>query len=1207
MRLYISTLTKRFVQSASYQAPLTEFAFKRRDIEPIEIYFLDEEGKITIPARFIGKAIIVSGAHPEFDGKFLPSRTENGQPIWNNAGKQIKRIASRSQPTGAILVAGSSTSALHGKYLPDGTLNGKPRFKLQNAQKFIEWKPDETIFGSEVILFGTGSVHDGIYQPDGILNGKPRYRKPGSRISWKPEWESILDGLLVDQMRLGDIDCDGVYKRATTPHNGRPRYHRNVQANLTQVASSIQFESAYSLETEDAQGNSEPIALLTGSGGHFSINLNDRFIKSTGNTIAGFGSGLSKWTLGNGDADIFSRSAGTYPNPYRLNLPDIGYTTSGSYLGGNNWYLDPTLHNGQPQWYFGSRSSPLCVIRYDDPANFKWRFIQILSGTQTTFAELTVTEGDKNPIGKNDTIIVSGAGVAAANGTYFPDGQKNGKPKYSKADGAHIGWHTRTENGILKEFWYLSTHPVYLGDGSTSNDAHLRYVSNSNVATPDLATDWIVAGTPGTSAPAPTFQRSSGWVAIASAFNATNLNTSGGLKFDSWVISEEHWVLRTTKPHPWTFINSILTGDSAGGKPLAFALGNSTSFPANGAGNGGDLAWRSYSNGSYGWETSMITEGIPARWVARSVGTGSADGVVGWDGPIEFYTEDTRANVWETTGWKRSPTQSISPLIRLPIVLNQARWLVHDENNIDTAFFEAPLNTLQPYGATGAFNNKWVPLAGGSAGSSERQSTTFPARWCIDNSLYSATNSDSPWQASNWRNQDSTPSPASVSQEVETTPEHWGMIFSDGQEWYSAFDSPNSPAGATWQAAANNKPPDSVTEVDHHAHLEGILAIKKNLLFDGPVLARSGEWTPLTNGFVFSFNLNTTEIDEAFDGEPEFIDGMIELTWSSAGTVTSSFTLPARIWNDVIRSDDGIPKPSANEMRATKAEAEAGESHMKWMTPLRTREAIEALAPRGSNALAVHLPVPTIRIEITGSNIQSLESNGTAGAPLRLVRTPFVLTSDFEDAFLAEHPVFLEMVILKRRAGKTGFLVPSPWKPDPLGNPIWSWPWPQNFHTRSGRHWIYSGSTRHPVLIERANHLRVSRRDEHLSLSSFFNGRLGFRGVYYVNTSGETIHAVLPCPLPDRGSMSGQPVRQPYAPNFRPLRVSFRYVVWVASANANRGGFLSGPLAPVLKLRSKFFPFRTDHVASSRLGHPAATLDPFAFTQRHQLDFHFDP
>ena len=79
------------------------------------------------------------------------------------------------------------------------------------------------------------------------------------------------------------------------------------------------------------------------------------------------------------------------------------------------------------------------------------------------------------PLGKSGSIQVSGAGVTAANGIYYPDGQKNGKPKYSKADGAHIGWHTLTSNGILREFWYLSTHSVYLGDGSTSNDAYLRY------------------------------------------------------------------------------------------------------------------------------------------------------------------------------------------------------------------------------------------------------------------------------------------------------------------------------------------------------------------------------------------------------------------------------------------------------------------------------------------------------------------------------------------------------------------------------------------------------------------------------------------------------------------------------------------------------------------------------------------------------------
>lgn len=1225
MRLYISTLTKKFVQSASYQASLTDFAFKRRDIEPIELYFLDEDGNVTIPSRHLGKAILVSGSHPDFSGRYIPTgSSEHGKPVWALGANLIKRVAARTFSVADAIVSSAHIASLNGKYLPLGTLNGKSRYKHESAQTLLEWKPAETILGEGVMITGPG-MFSGLYLPDGTLNGKPRYRRTGvARISWKPQSQSISsDDLTVSNMQVPGVYFDGTYKRAPTPYNGRPRYYRSPPSSPTSILSSIQFESAYSIETEDAQGNSERILMLTTTGGHFSVSLNGRFVKSSGNTIAGLGSGLDKWTIGNEEADIFSRAAGTYPNPYRLNLPDIGYSTSGSYLGGINWYLDSTLHNGQPQWHFGSsRSNSICVLRYDDPTNFKWRFIQTLSGSSTTLAELTVSENDKNPLGKSGAIQVSGAGMTAANGTYHPDGQMNGKPKYSKADGAHIGWHTRNDNGTLREFWYLSTHPVYVGDGN-SNDAQLRYVSNSNVVRPDLATDWNVAGTPGTIGPAPSIQLAPAWTAIHTGFNANNLNAGGGLKFDNWVISEDHWILRTTKTYHWSHINSILTGDSAGGKPLAFALKNSTSFPASYAGGGGELAWRSYADGSYGWGTSRITEQIPARWVARQVGTWPpspppVDGLYGWDGRIEFYTEDTKANVWETSGWRQSPSQPIGAAIQRNTLTHPSRWLLHEENNIEQAHFEAIVPADVPYGPWldgngDSFEDMWsaVPnsqASGSSELSSHRETRSFPARWSLGNdAAFSDTNSLAPWQAINWKKQDGTASATALAQAQESIPEHWGLFNSQGAEQFAAFNSPESPAGASWEASANPNPPQSVDEVEHHATLEGVLAIKKNLLFDGPVLARSGEWISISNGYQFSFNLNTTEIEEAFDGEPESVDGMIELTWSSGGTVTSSFTLPAKIWNDVIRGDDGIPTPSANDMRATKAEAEAGESHMRWMTPLRTREAIEALAPRGSNALAVHLPVPTIRIEIAGSNIQSLERNGAAGAALRLVRTPFVLTSDFEDAFLTEHPVFLEMVILKRRAGKTGFLIPSPWKPDPLGNPIWSWPWPQNFHTRTGRHWIYSDTDRRPVLIERANHLRVSRRDEHISLAQFFNGRLGFRQVYYASASGETVHAVLPCPLPDRGSMSGHPVRQPYAPNFRPLRVSFRYVVWVASANGERGGFLSGPLTPVLKLRSKFFPFRTDHVASSRLGHPAATLDPLAFNQRHQLDFHFHP
>ena len=106
--------------------------------------------------------------------------------------------------------------------------------------------------------------------------------------------------------------------------------------------------------------------------------------------------------------------------------------------------------------------------------------------------------------------------------------------------------------------------------------------------------------------------------------------------------------------------------------------------------------------------------------------------------------------------------------------------------------------------------------------------------------------------------------------------------------------------------------------MDHYAPIDGKLAIKKNLLFDGPILAESSTWTenPETKSYSFTFNLNTAEIDAEFHAEQESIDGMIELTWSSTGSVTSSFTLPVKIYNDVIRGHEGPPTPQRSSLLA---------------------------------------------------------------------------------------------------------------------------------------------------------------------------------------------------------------------------------------------------------------------------------------------------
>jgi len=821
MRLYISTLSKRFVHSATYTAPLDGFTFKRHDVEPIELHFLDENGLVEIPAKFIGKALFVAGSYDEFNGKYLPTgSSENGKPVWEKAGIKIKYVSENTYAVSAAIVTNAPTYFLNGKYLPDTILNGKTCYKNTATQNRFEWKPAETVMGDGVLLTGE-STFAGLYSLDGSANSKPRFTQPGvAEISWKPQWQAISnDDLTISNMQADAVNFDGSYLRAPTPFNSRPRYYKPRPTDQTSILSSIQFESAYSLQTEDAQGNSDNLNFITTTSGHFSVNLNGRFIKTSGNNVPGIGSSVDKWTLGNNDAYIVSRSAGTYTNPYRLNLPNIGSTSSGSSLAGNSWFLDDTLHNGQPQWHFGtSPSTSACLLRFDDPTNFKWRFIQ--TGTNTPMAELTVTDANKNPIGK-------------------------------------VGW--------VK-------------------------LNNSN-------------------------------------FVETALNDTGGLKYDNWIIEQDHWVLMTTKPQ-----SAGLVIDPFGQNPLAYVNRQSTTFPASFAGNAVSLSWRSYADGSYAWGTSKITDQIPNRWVARKAGISSqpsADELNGWGGDIEFYTDDNKTNVWETSAWRRSASQTVGASIQRQTITYPARWLLHAENNSASIYFQAIVAADVPYGpwldGNGeSFEDQWIAdqtgqAAGSPALSSFRQSTNFPPRWSLANDThYSATNSLSPWQALNWKNTDGTPSSIGVSQDQATTPPHWGLINPDDEEQYAAFNNSGSPVGATWQDSTNNNPPDSISIVDHYAPIEGKLAIKKNLLFDGPILAESSPWTenPETKSYSFTFNLNTAEIDAEFHAEQESIDGMIELTWSSTGSVTSSFTLPVKIYNDVIRGLEGPPTPQRSSLLA---------------------------------------------------------------------------------------------------------------------------------------------------------------------------------------------------------------------------------------------------------------------------------------------------
>jgi hypothetical protein len=116
--------------------------------------------------------------------------------------------------------------------------------------------------------------------------------------------------------------------------------------------------------------------------------------------------------------------------------------------------------------------------------------------------------------------------------------------------------------------------------------------------------------------------------------------------------------------------------------------------------------------------------------------------------------------------------------------------------------------------------------------------------------------------------------------------------------------------------------------------------------------------------FSAAFTLNTQPIAQAFDLEPKSISAMLEIELRDGDTVASSVTLPVTIANDVIRGDEATPA-AMPDGKATQAEAQAGTDNTKWMTPLRTKQAITQAA--GSYAPATGI-APTA---ITGTAVVS--------------------------------------------------------------------------------------------------------------------------------------------------------------------------------------------------------------------------------------------
>ena len=100
----------------------------------------------------------------------------------------------------------------------------------------------------------------------------------------------------------------------------------------------------------------------------------------------------------------------------------------------------------------------------------------------------------------------------------------------------------------------------------------------------------------------------------------------------------------------------------------------------------------------------------------------------------------------------------------------------------------------------------------------------------------------------------------------------------------------------------------------------------------------------LASGSPATLNLNTLPLEASFSSNPASISALLEIRWSVPGETTRTATLAVEVQNSVILGSEGTPE-AIPDGKATQAEAQAGTDHTKWMTPLRTAQAIAQLAP----------------------------------------------------------------------------------------------------------------------------------------------------------------------------------------------------------------------------------------------------------------------
>jgi len=104
-----------------------------------------------------------------------------------------------------------------------------------------------------------------------------------------------------------------------------------------------------------------------------------------------------------------------------------------------------------------------------------------------------------------------------------------------------------------------------------------------------------------------------------------------------------------------------------------------------------------------------------------------------------------------------------------------------------------------------------------------------------------------------------------------------------------------------------------------------------------------------------TLDLYTTAVEDLFPGSTASADALLEVRYARTGEATRTATLQVEIQNSVILGTEGTPA-AIPDGKATQLEAEAGTTNEKWMTPLRTKQAIASF---NSSAGIGFMPAPT--------------------------------------------------------------------------------------------------------------------------------------------------------------------------------------------------------------------------------------------------------